>query len=54
MLNGYLSPKIYGKAENPHLWEAFGAGFLFCIASAIPLFISLTIDKISENEDKRI
>ena len=48
VLNGYLTPRIYGEEDDPHLWQAFGAGLVFCIISALMGLISIIIDKISE------
>jgi MFS family permease len=53
-LCSYITPKLYGTIKDPHLGTAFFASFwinLGCIIFLIPV---LVIDKMADNELKKI
>lgn len=50
LLNGYMTPKIYGSPEDPHLGSALFMGFyinLVCMGFLIALSV---LDKKAEDE----
>lgn len=53
-LSSYLTPKIYGTIKDPHLGSAFFAAFWFGVISIIFLIPVLIIDKMADNELKKI
>lgn len=49
-LSGYVTPLLYGKQDDPHLGTSLFMGFWLNLASVVFLIVTITIDKIADDE----